>query len=45
MDEDLRAALFEDTGEDGDFEELQDDFIEQVPNKMLYFTCMAEFLT
>jgi hypothetical protein len=33
MDDDLRAALFEDADEDGEgggFEELQDDFISQV---------------
>jgi hypothetical protein len=30
MDEDLRNALFEDADEDGDFEELDDDFISQV---------------
>ena len=30
MDPDLKAALFEDDDEEGDFEELNDDFISQV---------------
>lgn len=30
MDEDLRAALFEDGDEDGEFEEIDDDFVMQV---------------
>ena len=32
MDDDIRAALFEDADEDGEFEELQDDFVAQVMN-------------
>lgn len=31
MDKDIRAALFDGFDEDGEFEELQDDFITQVP--------------
>ena len=30
MDADLRAALFEDDGEEGEFEALDDDFVLQV---------------
>jgi hypothetical protein len=30
MDEDLKAALFEDVDDEGDFEELDDDFVDQV---------------
>ena len=30
MDKDIRAALFDGFDEDGEFEELQDDFITQV---------------
>ena len=36
MDDDLRAALFEDVDQDGDFEELQDDFIAQVFMRAIY---------
>lgn len=30
MDDDIRAALFDDADELGEFEELQDDFVSQV---------------
>jgi hypothetical protein len=36
MDEDLKAALFDGFDEEGDFEELDDDFVVQVP-KILTF--------
>jgi len=34
MDDDLRAALFDDADENGEFEELDDNFIEQVISKI-----------
>jgi hypothetical protein len=32
MDKDIRAALFDGFDDEGDFEELQDDFVSQVMN-------------
>ena len=37
MDEDIRAALFDDRDSDGSFEELDDDFILQVNNRNLIY--------
>lgn len=41
MDADIHAALFDDADEEGDFEELQDDFITEVGALYLFVTCVV----
>jgi len=44
MDDDLRAALFDGFDEDGEFEELNDDFIAEASILLKYYYCFLNII-